>query len=355
MPKRKNRRRASGVTAYTDPGTPGALGGVARYAKAQGLSLKEARDELQGELAYTLHRPVRRRFQTSPVLVFHKDDQWQADLVEMQPLKKWNGGNRYLLTVIDVLSKYAWAVPVKNKTGVAVTEALEKILRQSGRKPLRLQTDAGKEFYNVPFKRLLEKEGIHHFSTHGDAKASIVERFNRTLKQRMYRYFTARNTRVYVNVLSQLLDGYNGSRHRSIGMAPRDVTEKNEGTVWSTLYGKRLKRRPRPKLKVGDRVRLSKKHRPFKKGYLPGWTEEVFVVQRVVPGPVVTYKLKEWDGTPLEGSFYEEDVQKVTVPNEALFRVEKILQRRGRLVKVRWLGWPKKYDSWIPRSALKHV
>ena len=254
-----------------------------------------------------------------------------------------------------MLSKYAWAVPVKNKTGVAVTEALEKILRQSGRKPLRLQTDAGKEFYNAPFKRLLEKEDIHHFSTHGDAKASIIERFNCTLKQRMYRYFTARNTRTYLNVLPQLLDGYNGSRHRSIGMAPRDVTDKNEGAVWSKLYGKRLKQCPRPKLKVGDRVRLSKKHRPFKKGYLPGWTEEVFVVQRVVPGPVVTYKLKEWDGTPLEGSFYEEDVQKVTVPNEALFRVEKTLQRRGRMVKVHWLGWPKKYDSWVPRSSLKHV
>ena len=173
--------------------------------------------------------------------MFHKDNQWQADLVEMQPLKKWSGGNRYLLTVIDVLSKYAWAVPIKNKTGVAVTEALEK-------------TNAGKEFYNAPFKRLLEKEGIHHFSTHGDAKASIVERFNRTLKQRMYHYFTGRNTRTYLNVLPQLLDGYNGSRHRSIGMAPRDVTEKNEGAVWSKLYGKRLKRRPRPKLKVGDRV-----------------------------------------------------------------------------------------------------
>ena len=138
-------------------------------------------------------------------------------------------------------------------------------------------------------------------------------------------------------------------------MAPRDVTDKNEAAVLTKLYGKRMKRRPRPKLKAGDRVRLSKKHRPFKKGYLPGWTEEVFVVQRVVPGAVVTYKLKEWDGTPLEGSFYEEDVQKVTVPNEALFRVEKMVQQRAQMVKVRWLGWPKKYDSWVPRSALRNV
>ena len=140
-----------------------------------------------------------------------------------------------------------------------MTEAFEKILRQGGRKPLRLQTDAGKEFYNAPFRRMLEKEGIHHFLTHEDAKASVVERFNRTLKQRMYHYFTACNTWAYLSVLPQLLDGYNRSFHRSIGMAPREVRDKNEGTVWTKLYGKRLK--------VGDRVRLSKKHRPFKKGY----------------------------------------------------------------------------------------
>ena len=177
----------------------------------------------------------------------------------------------------------------------------------------------------------------------------------RTLKQRMYHYFTARNTRAYLSVLSQLLDGYNWNVHRSIGMDPCDKTDKNEAAVWTKLYGKRMKRHPRPKLKAGDRVRLSKKHSPFKKGYLPGWTEEVFVVQRVVPGPVVTYKLKEWDGMPLEGSFYEEDVQKVTVPNEALFRVEKMVQQRPRMVKVHWLGWPKKYDSWVPRSALRNL
>ena len=96
--------------------------------------------------------------------------------------------------VIDVLSKYAWAVPIKNKMGVAVTEAFEKILRQGGRKPLRLQTNAFKVFYNAPFRRMLEKEGIHHSSTHGDEKASVVECFHCALKRRMYRYFTTHNT-----------------------------------------------------------------------------------------------------------------------------------------------------------------
>ncbi|CAH3185876.1 unnamed protein product, partial [Porites lobata] len=119
--------------------------------------------------------------------------------------------------------------------------------------------------------------------------------------------------------------------------------------VWQRLYGTRLARRVRPKWKAGDRVRLQKQHRPFEKGYLPGWTEEVFLIDRAVPGPVDTYKIKEWDGTPVKGTFYEQDVQKVDVPDDALFRVEKVLQRRRQEVKVRWKGWPKKYDSWIPK------
>ena len=175
---------------------------------------------------------------------------------------------------------------MKNKTGTAVTQAFENVLRQ-GQRPQRLQTDLGKEFYNAPFRRMLEREGIQHFLMHWDAKASIVERFNCMLKERMFRYFTARNTRTYLNVLPQLLNGYNQTCHRSIGMAPHDVTDDNERVVWTKLYGKRLKQYPRPKLKVGDRVRLSKK------GYLPGWTEEVFIVRRVVRGPVVTYQLEE--------------------------------------------------------------
>ena len=99
-------------------------------------------------------------------------------------------------------------------------------------------------------------------------------------------------------------------------------------------------------------MRLQKKHRPFDKWYLPGWTEEVFIIDRAVPGPVATYKIKEWDGTSVKGTFYEQDMQKVDVPDDALFRVEKVLQRRRQEVKVRWKGWPQKYDSWIPKSSL---
>ena len=129
----------------------------------------------------------------------------------------------------------------------------------------------------------MKRTGSHHFSTSGDTKASVVERFNRTLKQRLYRYFTVKNTLNFVPVLQDLVQGYNRSYHRSIKRTRNEVTEANSPEVWETLYGKRGKVK-RPPFKVGHRVRLNKKFRPFKKGFLPGWTEEVFVVRRVQKG-----------------------------------------------------------------------
>ena len=155
-----------------------------------------------------------------------------------------------------------------------------------------MQTDRGTEFYNRTFQRWVKDHGIDHFTTEGDAKAAVVERFNRTLKERLYRYFTAANTLRFDDELPQLVQGYNAMRHRSIGMAPQDVTWDKEGAVWKRLYEKRLKEiHPPPKFKVGDRVRLNKIHPTFEKGYLPGWTEEVFAVHRVVKGVVPTYKI----------------------------------------------------------------
>ena len=113
----------------------------------------------------------------------------------------------------------------------------------------------------------------------------MVERFNRTLKERLYRYLTTANTLRFDNVLPQLVQGYNATRHRSIGMPPEDVTWDNEEAVWKRLYSKRLKGRKKPQFKVGDRVRLNTIHRTFEKGYLPGWTEEVFCGASCDPGP----------------------------------------------------------------------
>ena len=200
----------------------------------------------------------------------------------------------------------------------------------------------------------MSKEGINHFSTSGDTKASVVERFNRTLKQRLYRYFTVKNTLQYVPVLQSLVKGYNRTYHRSIKMAPDQVTLENSEKVWENLYGTlEIKKPKKSSLKVGDRVRMNKKFRQFKKGYLPGWTEEVFVVRSVRKGIVPMYKVEEWDGTPIQGTFYEQDLQKVGYKDDGVFRIEKIVKRKGDKVLVKWKGWPDEYNSWLDKRAVK--
>ena len=135
---------------------------------------------------------------------------------------------------------------------------------------------------------------------------------------------------------------------------PVNVNLSNEKEIWYRLYGtKKDIKVKKPQCQVGDKVRLNKKFRPFKKGYLPGWTEEVFLVKQIyTTKPVVTYKLTEWDGTPIKGTFYSEDLQKVLVADDSLFRIDQVLKRKGKQVSVSWKGWAKKYNSCVWKKDL---
>ena len=343
---------------YYESNHPSALGGVEklyRAAKKHGITRSEVIAWLQLQPGYTLHKPARRRFRRNKVFVNGIDDQWQADLVDLQSLSRWNRGHKYLLTCLDILSKYAWVVPLKTKTGSELVKAFTKIFQQ-GRKPDKLQTDAGTEFKNKTFQTFLKQHHVHHFVTYNETKAQVVERFNRTLKQMMWRLFTTGSSYHYLDKINDMVNGnYNQTFHRSIKMKPSEVTAMNSQQVWRTIYGKQSSS-VNYKFKVGDQVKISKHKRVFEKSYLPNWSEETFTVaQRIARDPPV-YKLKELDGELIKGTFYETELQKVIEPKDHLFRVEKVLRRRGKggqaEVLVHWKGRPKKYDSWIPARQL---
>ena len=206
------------------------------------------------------------------------------------------------------------------------------------------------------FQKFLSDSNIAFFTVNSGLKASVVERFNRTFKNKMYKYFTAKNTLTYINVLPQLVSSYNNTYHRSIKMKPSQVTKKNEAQVWDTLYGDDVQKPVRYKFQVGDRVRISKVKRLFEKSYLPNFTEEIFTVYKRMARQVPVYKLKDDAGEILDGTFYEPELQKI-IKNDDVYRVEKILRKRKRkgVVEylVRWKGYEDpKFDSWVQESDI---
>ncbi len=260
-------------SVYYNPKRSGGFGGVERLyndVKKDGkfdVSRSKIRKWLMSQDTYTLHKPARRRFKQNRVIVGGIDELWQMDLADMQPLANENDGYRYLLVCIDVFSKFAWIVPLKNKTGPALVEAFKVILK-SDRKPQKIQTDQGTEFFNKHFKALMKQEDIQLYNTYNETKASIVERLIRTLKTKMWRFFTSKKTRRYIDMLDDLAYSYNHSKHRSIKKKPVNVTIENEQEIWHTLYGDRPSRKRKIKYKffVGDQVRISKIKRKFEKG-----------------------------------------------------------------------------------------
>ncbi|XP_077987482.1 SCAN domain-containing protein 3-like [Glandiceps talaboti] len=217
------------------------------------IKYKELKQWLEQQEVYTMHKPAIKKFPYRKVYVSGIDDQWQADIVDMPNDQSKNHGYRYILTVIDVLSKYAWAIPLKSKRGIEMADSFELIFKD--REPNKIQFDEGREFYNKYVKDIFENHEIEWFSTRSDKKASVVERFNRTLKSRMYKYFTDKQTRKWIDVLDRLVDGYNNNTyHNSIHMTPKEASlPKNENIVWYNLYGAYLTvEYGTPKFNIGD-------------------------------------------------------------------------------------------------------
>ena len=309
------------------------------------------------QLADELHRPIKRKFIKRKVFASNVDSIWAADLVEVGKLAKFNKGYKYLLTVIDIFSKYGWMLPIKNKTGECVAQALN-IIFQQGRSPSRLWTDKGKEFYNRNVQNLLDKYKILLYSTENEEKASVVERWNRTMKQKMWKYFTANNTHNYLEILPKLVEHYNTTRHRSIKNTPKNASlPENYSKTFDALYPtpQKLKRK-NAKFKIGDTVRLARKKDLFEKGFTTNWTEEQFTINKVLHTRPWTYKVVDKNNEEVHGSFYEEELQK---SKQAVYRIEKLLKKRtnkqGKTeIYVKWKGYSNSFNSWISTDKVEN-
>lgn len=298
-----------------------------------------------------IHRAARKNFPRRHVVLKGMDDLWQADLIDIKLYKRENGGYKFILINIDCFSKFVWVVPLKTKSKSEVTLAFKEILK-SGRVPNNLQTDNGKEFYNDIFQKLMKTYKINHYSTFSVKKASIVERVIRTIKTKLYKYFSLVGCYKWVGIpLHNIIDKYNNTKHRTTGMKPIDVNMKNQAIIIRKICKKnQINTTKNIKFRVGDHVRISKYKSCFDKGYTPNWSTEVFVINKVIRSDPVTYYLQDRHQQLIKGCFYEKELLKSQYPN--LYLIERVIKKKGNKLYVKWLGLNQSENSWIDKKDL---
>ena len=203
-------------------------------------------------LADELHKPIIKKFEKRKVYSQFKDNTWGVDLADMQSLSRKNKGIKYLLCVTDLYSNYAFVIPLKDKKGISILNAFDKVIKQYNRKPNKIWVDQGGEFCNNIFKKWLSDNDIIMYSTYNEGKSVVTERFIGTLKSKLYKHMTAIGENVYYDVLDDVVNKYNNTKHSTIKMKPIDIRDNNK-RVHIDEHNKK-----RSRFKVGDRVRISK-------------------------------------------------------------------------------------------------
>jgi hypothetical protein len=307
-------------------------------------------------------------FKRNPIIAHYIDHSWQGDIGFLTKHKKFNNGFSCFLLCIDVISRFVWAEPMKTKNGPETAKAFETILEKSfPRKPEKIQTDEGTEFYNKHFDLIRKKYDIIIYSTTSDKKAAIAERAIKTIKELISRYFTRNETFEWVSIFQKLIKTYNNTFHSSIKMKPIDVNMLTQKTAIKNLYGflwekdniPGQNRKKKPKFKIGDYVRLTKFKNIFKKGYEGYWTAEIFKISKIYfRTPKIVYQISDYNGDEIiEGSFYEDEIQKVNINANMFWKIEKILKKEFRKEKlwyyVKFMNYEK--PQWIPASNLSDV
>jgi hypothetical protein len=359
---------------YSTPGEGGAFSSVDKLYKIlkinhHSVTKNQIKNWLNDNYTYAIHKARQLNFSRNPILASYIDHNWQGDILFFPELTNYNDRKGCILVCIDVISRYAWGKPMRTKSGEETAKSFEEILKESSRKPEKLQTDKGTEFYNKNFKAVLKKYDIKLYSTESDNKAAIAERCIKEIKKLIYRYLTMNQTNRYIDVLQKIFETYNKTFHSSIGMAPIDVNEKTMSTALRNLYGylwdkdiaplptvkkKQIKKK---QFQVGDQVRITLGHVKFSKGYKGFWTTEIFTINEIKNYvPFKQFKLKNSKGEILKGLFYEKQIQSASIPSQRYTNVNILkhkIMKGKKWVLVNWENEDPKLKRWILRSQLQ--
>lgn len=328
------------------------------------ITKQDVQNFLETNLTYTQHKPKRVRFKRLKTIPDGYMTDLQADLGDFQRLSHKNKGYKYLLLAVDVLTRQVFVSPIKNKSFASMKEGFEEIFQQMPLKPSQIFTDQGREFISKDLREYFKTNDILSFtSSHGAIKAGVAERFIRTIKSRIYKYFGDYQTRKWIDVIHPIARAMNHSYCRVIGMRPIDVTPENAQQVWNTVYGDALKVNRVNMGKVhapGTLVRIARERAPFHKGYLPTFSEQIYKVGGVKSAAQpITYEIvddrEDEAGTPLRGRFYDRELSKTSVNK---FVIEKVMGRRTtaagvKQVLVKVFAYADPY--WVDLDAINYL
>jgi len=300
---------------YYNINQPTSFGGIRKIYNViknidETVNYEEIARWLLKQKTYGVHRYYKHKFARNPIVSRTIDHIWNADLMENIDFAE-NDNIRYILIIIDNLSKFCWGVPLFAKTGPEVKRAFVKVVNQSKRKPMILATDAGKEFTNREFKHYLNWRHIKHLVVKDSSHAVIAERLIRTLKEKIQKYMTYNNTKRFIDVFSDIINGYNHSLHSRTKFRPADVNSTNERVVYRNLF---KTRRPveKSRINIGDSVRIALRREVFDKGYLPNYSNEKFTVYKIYfTSPFYKFRVRDSKGVIVRGSFYEKELIKI--------------------------------------------
>lgn len=343
--------------AYFGASEPSSFGGVDPFLKAIPRAQKrEGKDWLLAQDVYEIYKPARRRYPRNRILAYDIDEVWEADLMDFGNIARYNDNMRFVLTIIDVFSKHIHMTPIPRKTSQYTATVLDELFTE--RRPRLLKTDAGLEWRNHRIKGVMKRYNVRHATSTDVHHVPVVERLHLTFRNYLSRRLHHGNTLRFIDMIPEFIRAYHQRKHRSIGMAPAEVTADNQDArdrAFNNLYKREL---ALPcgecKFNSGDRVRvsLSKSSPMAKASDEPKWSEALYTVaacKRSVRIPM--YSLVDSDNQPLDGWFYAEELQKATKSDD-LYRIEKVLGRkrvRGReQLLVQWSGHPPSAASFVP-------
>ena len=236
-------------------------------------------------------KPPRKNYPTNKTDVYHIDDTWSLDILDLKDYGSENNrGYRYVLVVIDNFSKFGWTIPLKNKNAQTIKDSFENILINSKRSPNLIETDRGKEFYNNIFQDFLNKSDIKLYSRNTSLGAVFAERFYRTIRDLLKKIVFERGDANWIDELPTITKQYNNRIHSSTKLSPKDASlKKNEGFVYKNLLDKRKK--VKPKYEIGDLIRTADLKKTFSKGDTTNWSYKLYKITEIINDTIPSYKI----------------------------------------------------------------